>query len=120
MSATMVQSVYLEFPGHWNKTYEKAYQDLRGTFEPSIRAGKDLTEFERLVTNATPEELQTAFRQYEDLRFGRLCSLLRAREPDDEVGNSILIFRLSDGEVARALDGEPCELLAQPETESKK
>ncbi len=37
------------------------------------------------------------------------------REPDDEVGYSILIYRLSDADVAAAIEGPPCELLPEPE-----
>lgn len=49
---------------------------------------------------------------YIRLSFGRLYSFLWQREPDDHVGYSILIYRLSDKEVARALLGSPPELLA--------
>ena len=87
------------------------YRALRTALEPVIQPGADLSTLERHATNVTPEELQTAFRHYEDLRFGRLCSFLRTREPDDEVGHSILIYRLTDADVAGALEGKPPELL---------
>ena len=38
------------------------------------------------------------------LEFGRLCHYLRAREPLEIVGGSILIFRLTDAEVRFALN----------------
>ena len=56
----------------------------------------------------SPAELDFYIR----LSFGRLCALLRQREPDDHVGYSILIYRLSDKEVARALLGSPPKLFA--------
>ena len=45
------------------------------------------------------------FHGFEHLRFARLAAHLRQREPDAEVGYSILIYRLTDEEVARALSG---------------
>jgi hypothetical protein len=116
VSATMLQSVYLKFPGHWNVIYEQGFQHLCHDIEPSARAGTDLATFERLMPHLTAADVQTGFQNYEDLRLGRLCSFLRQREPDDEVGYSILIYRLTDDDIARALGGDPSELLPKPET----
>lgn len=46
---------------------------------------------------------------YENLKFLRLCALLRQREPDEFVGHSILLYELTDDDIARALDGPPPE-----------
>jgi hypothetical protein len=51
------------------------------------------------------------------LRFARLTSYLRGREPDDEIGYSILVYRLTDADLAEALDGPPRELLPMPEAD---
>ena len=56
---------------------------------------------------------------YELLRFSRLTSYLRHREPDDQVGYSILIYRLTDAEITSALEGPPLEMLPKPELESE-
>jgi hypothetical protein len=118
ISATMLQSVYMKNPGRWNKLYEKGFKQLRSEIEPSLRAGANLAAFERLTPHLTPEQLQDGFQDYEDLRFSRLCSVLRRREPDDRVGYSILIYRLNDADVEHALEGRPGELLAKPETQN--
>ncbi|HEY1598876.1 MAG TPA: hypothetical protein VGG64_04695 [Pirellulales bacterium] len=118
ISATMLQSVYAKNPGRWNAAYEKGFRQLRSEIEPLVRSGADLAAFERLTPHLTPEELQDGFQDYEDLRFSRLCSVLRRREPDDRVGYSILIYRLTDADVALALDGRPGELLDKPETQT--
>jgi hypothetical protein len=55
-----------------------------------------------------------ALYQLEQLRFARLMAYLRRREPDDQVGWSILVYRLSDAEVRDALEGAPAELVPQP------
>ena len=39
---------------------------------------------------------------------------LRQREPDDQVGYSILIYRLSDQDIQHALDGPLVELSGRP------
>jgi transcription initiation factor IIE alpha subunit len=54
-----------------------------------------------------------AFDRYARLRESRLFSYLREREPDDQVGYSILIYRLTDQEVQAALHG-PLEELEEP------
>jgi hypothetical protein len=43
--------------------------------------------------------------EYNQLRFARLCHYLRVRTPDDNVGYSILIFRLSAAELKAAVEG---------------
>ena len=48
----------------------------------------------------------SAFAEY---RFARLTAYLRQREPDDEIGYSILVFKLTDADIAQALDGPPAE-----------
>jgi hypothetical protein len=47
---------------------------------------------------------------YEMCRFARLTAYLRQREPDDNVNYSILVYRLTEADLARALDGPPPEL----------
>ena len=106
ISATMLQSIYTMAPGPWAVPYEQRYQDA-------------VTDLRRIV--ATPDEqqrqqLNSDFLRdksllYEHLRFSRLCAFLRRRAPDDSVGYSILIYRLSDRDVREALYGPPVELL---------
>jgi hypothetical protein len=87
-------------PGPWTGAYEARYQSMAGLLERVAAA--DAAAREELVRQAGslgPAEFIAAFEQ---LRFGRLCAFLRQREPDDEVGHSILIYRLTDDEVGRA------------------
>jgi hypothetical protein len=117
LSATMLQSVYGQYAGHWNAVYEKLYQTLRTVFGSAIQQGSDLDACRQLAPQLSENELVMALRNYEDLRFNRLCSFLREREPDTKIGYSILLYQLSDEDVAAALDGPPCELLAKPENQ---
>jgi hypothetical protein len=57
-----------------------------------------------------------------NLRLARLFAALRQREPDAHVGHSILIYRVPQSDLDRALNEEPPELvddaadsLARPE-----
>ncbi len=116
ISASMLESVYTPpFFGRWNEKYEGYYQDMQKVVAPFQRAASDPAALEQMLGSAPPAELKEAFNQYRVLRFARLCSCLRQREPDDEIGYSILIYRLSDADIAAALEGPPCELLPEPE-----
>jgi len=54
-----------------------------------------------------------AFSRLRQLRFARLCAFLRWRQPDADIGGSILICRLSDADVEQATTGKPAELLPE-------
>jgi hypothetical protein len=103
ISATMLQSVYTDFPGPWTATRESRYQRARETLEPLLAAGEGAP--------APRDRLRRpAYRVYDQLRFGRLAAYLRQREPDAHVGYSILIYRLSETQIRAALRGPPAEL----------
>lgn len=76
ISATSLAEVYGSFPGPWRSGWEAQLRDP-----------------------ATDYDL------YELLRFSRLCRYLQSRRPDAQAGYSILIYRLTDAEVAAALTG---------------
>jgi 4-amino-4-deoxy-L-arabinose transferase-like glycosyltransferase len=119
ISATMLQAVYLApYNGRWNQEYEARYQELRQVVLPYQRGSTDPDVRASMQKSAAQPEMQKTFRMYELLRFGRLCSCLRQRDPDAQPGYGMLIYRLTDADVAQALEGDPCELLAAPETET--
>lgn len=96
VSASMLQQVFLEFRGPWTAEWERRYQSLRAREH-------ELTGDARMTPEAGEDgKLATT---YDQLRFARLCQYLRNREPDDEVGYSILIYRVSQQELEVALDG---------------
>jgi len=103
ISATMFQRVYTQVRGPWSAAEEQAYRRLSGwgaqfAARPDPDGARDLDGAP--LTRA--QALDRLFR-LEQLRFGRLCHYLRDRTPDAEVGYSILIFRLSDEDLQRAL-----------------
>ncbi len=95
ISATALQQVYSLQHGKWTREYEADYHRalVRSIHE------SDLAHNESPTHN---EDLQR-------LRFARLCAYLRHRDPIANVGNSILIFYLSQRELDQALYGPPAD-----------
>ena len=88
ISATMLQSLFAVPFGPWTASYEKAYQEMLADLNrnPEKQFSRRIDEFQRY-------------------RFARLCAYLRKRDYDAQIGYSILIFRLSDAEIQRAIAG---------------
>ncbi|HVU87136.1 MAG TPA: hypothetical protein VHD36_07435 [Pirellulales bacterium] len=119
ISATTLPGVVCLMPGRWNEGYESLYRNLRRSFNV-YRTSSTTAEGRRKLTDYAPEQQwQAMLNTYETARFMRLASYLRQREPDDEIGYSILVYRLTDEEVAEAIDGPPVELLPEPEWETE-
>jgi hypothetical protein len=107
LSATMYQHIYTHVRGPWSDAYEQDYQRLTRWFahfdqDPNPANARDLDG-----TALTHQHMFDRLFTLEQLRFGRLCHYLRGREPDAEVGYSILVFRLTDDDILRALAGPP-------------
>ena len=49
-------------------------------------------------------------KDFERLRFERLCAYLRHQAPAAQIGYSVFVFELTDDEVNHALYGPPAEL----------
>ena len=106
VSATMLQQVYSPVGRTWTLADEREYQMLR-RLEPALYAyaaapAEKRSEIERKAPAAL---WQRAWQRFSLLRFARLCAYLRARTPDAEIGYSILIYRLTDADVAAAVSG---------------
>ena len=111
ISATLLQPVTQPGRGAfgpWNDRLEKRYQAARHFMSPLL--SDDPAERRRALNQFPLEQWYSAINDYEFLRFHRLAAFLRQREPDDNVGFSILVYHLSDADLAGALDGPPPEL----------
>lgn len=111
ISATLLQPVTAPGRGAfgpWNERVEKEYQRLRQFVAPML--SDDVTARQTLLGRYGPETLRQALDSHDYLRFRRLTSFLRQREPEDNIGYSILVYHLREDELARALDGSPVEL----------
>jgi len=94
ISATILQGLYLEPGGPWTQDYERQYQEMKAAAEENDPQQKNLDK----------EQRTAALDQFQRLRMAKLLSYLRTREPDDQVGFSILIYRVSQDELSRALE----------------
>lgn len=95
LSATNLQQVYSRLHD-WTAEREAEYQKLRPQFDAAVSAGANS------AAPPTPAA-RAALSRFIKLRFARLCAYLRAREPDDMVNYSILIYDLDQAELDAAL-----------------
>ena len=97
----------LDVIGHtfYRPEYESDYQAAIKNLTAFARASETETEWAALMKKTGEPYWQQVFAQFDRLRTGRLLAFLRHRPPDAMVGYSILIYRLSDGDVESALAG---------------
>jgi hypothetical protein len=118
VSATLLERVCLRFPGKWNRQYEDLYQQLRRDAVYYQRAFGPVA-LSQINSGTDSEYLNHHFRLYEQLQLARLCSFLRQREPDANIGHSILIYELSDADIQKAIEDSPSELQSDCEPDIK-
>jgi len=98
ISATTLQTTFSPEFGRWSIRREARYRRLRrqigGDFNSEANGAGDIA----------------TLREFSDLRSARLFAWLRQRDPDEEIGYSILVFRLTDSDLRAAFDGPPAEL----------
>jgi hypothetical protein len=105
ISATMLSHVYSSIRGPWTLELEKEYQDLRAVEPLFADYVRDSRRREELNRDATEAQWRRSWTRHDALRFARLCYYLRLRQPDAQIGYSILIYRLSAEEVTDATAG---------------
>jgi hypothetical protein len=99
ISATMFQFLYLAESCYGETGFDVANADdkyLKSLSEDM----KSLPKTSKKADLST--EQQKKFRIYEYLRFIKLCLFLHNREPDRIIGNSILVFKVSEEEIKKA------------------
>ncbi len=100
ISATMLQFVY--FPELYKnetgldptKINDELYQKVKGPAE------KEILEYMKNPISGQSQD----YKLYNMLRFAKLCLYLRDRQPDDFIGYSLLVHKLSDDEIRKALE----------------
>ena len=101
ISATSLQAA------HWTTKEQKLCLRVESELAPWDAAYGNPAARSDLLRQYGKDYWTSRMKALELLQFDRLCECLRLREPDDEVGYSILIYRLSDGDLTRALDVKP-------------
>ena len=107
ISATMLQNVYFPIKPPWSSRDEAQWQAARADVEKLEASQSDPAAFAALLADRGESAWNLRLADYERLRFARLCAFLREREPDAEIGYSILVYRLTAEEAAAAVYGPP-------------
>ena len=110
ISATALQSVYAKEIGPWCMDYEQRYRSAVAEMRRYWKTASDPSARVALIANDGAIPWLKKIKDFERLRFERLCAYLRHRSPNAQVGYSIFVFDLNDDEINRALYGPPAEL----------
>ena len=102
VSATMLDVLGSMF---WRPETESDYQAALKNIMIFARASENEQTKVALMRQTGEEYWKKTFVAFDQMRMGRLAAFLRHREPDAMVGYTILIYRLTDAEVAQALYG---------------
>jgi len=97
--------LHVAAPQPWTRALESEYQERFANVKMLGNTGEGTQARTELIQKTGEDFWWQTFRRFDELRLGRLAAFLRRRAPDALVGYSILIFRLSDADVARALEG---------------
>ena len=89
ISVTMLEALYLDPFGEWNQSYEDIYRNLKTDMGNVRESQKFSTEELRLFAH---------------LRFAKLCSYLRTRQPEKVLNDTIYIYNLTSEDLHLALD----------------
>ncbi|MBT3378839.1 MAG: hypothetical protein HN742_24755 [Lentisphaerae bacterium] len=112
VSATLLRGILTTAPGPWTPEHEKVY----GHVIPKLRPTSQEIAENGVSAELPPDEvrrLNNELADYEQLRFARLRAYLLTRRPDDHIGYSILVFRLTEDDLKKALDA-PLSTWEQP------
>lgn len=102
VSATVLDVISRMF---YKPEYENNYQAAVKNLTIFARASEDEHAWSALMRQTGEQYWRDLFAQFDQLRTGRLAAFLRRRQPDATIGYSILIYRLSAGDVSSALNG---------------
>ncbi len=112
ISVTQLQGVYsTPAIGPWCEPYERQYQYYRRLWNEYQKAQDSVepSQRRRLLARFSEESWHAQLMMWQELRAARLCAYLRQHRerPDDRIGYSIHLYRLSEQEVREAIDGPP-------------
>jgi hypothetical protein len=110
ISATTLQSVYTLELGPWCIPYEQHYRSALAEMRRYENTMPDLLSRVALTANDGAVPPTKKIKEFERLRFTRLCAYLRHHAPVAQIGYSIFVFDLNDDEINHALYGPPAEL----------
>jgi hypothetical protein len=110
ISATTLQSVYTLEIGPWCVDYEQQYRSAVAEVQRYQKTASDPSARVALIANDGAIPWLKKIKEFERLRFERLCAYLRHRQPVAQIGYSIFVFDLNQEEINQATYGAPVEL----------
>jgi hypothetical protein len=93
LSATMLQMDYYPALAEWNDDLEQIYRKYRMKSRELRMMGANNRKHQ--ISSKHTNRLFRDYKIFEKLRFAKLAAHLRKKEPDDNIGHSILIYKLS-------------------------
>jgi len=108
ISATSLEAAY------WTHSMEEQYWQARRELARFAATAGDPPARAELLRQRDWGYWNSCLESFEELRFVRLCVSLQQRNPDDSEGYSILIYRLGDDAVEKALDAAPSPATPAP------
>ena len=103
ISATMYQGIYLDAPGPWTANYQHDYETATSNLRVFDSTASNPADRARLLRQTGEDFWWRTFDVFQQLRLARLVAYLHRRPPDANVGYSILIYRVTDGDILEAL-----------------
>ncbi|MEE2665230.1 MAG: phospholipid carrier-dependent glycosyltransferase [Myxococcota bacterium] len=100
ISATMLQQPWARVPREWTPAQHADYARLGARFQPLERAQDPAAALRAALGDRATRK---AWLDYRALRLSRLCQVLREREPDWQIGHSILVYRVTEDELGRVV-----------------
>jgi hypothetical protein len=91
----------------WTRGEQAMYWECRSELDRLAAATRDTEALQALVRQTGEEYWNAIARRFLTLQSIHLCAYLRQREPDDEVGYSILIYRLNAASLKAGVSVEP-------------
>ena len=108
INATMLHLVYLpellNIDNLEDRDIDEAlYCEVSSKMPEFFKSIGNPDRFRAFISAKGDEYWSNCYRLYQLLRFAKLAKYLEMRKPDDNIGYSILIFKLTDAEVENAL-----------------
>ncbi len=106
ISATRLQLFINPKHAKWRTTDEREYRLLDREMRKLIIASRDTDSFRKIIAEKGDKYWGKVGNSWKQYRNRKLIAGLRRRKPDANIGGSILIFRLSDAEIRKLMNGK--------------
>lgn len=106
ISATMLQMVYYPEFAIWNEKNENMLIEHQKSFRRLYKSLKDKKSYNEMIKEKPAGFWIVRYRNYEVLRFAKIAYFLRHEKPDYMIGNSILVYQLTNSDIQNIIGRE--------------